>query len=177
MASVIVKMSPFNQLLRRLPTNRLDPVARTAALIEIIARGFTKNLPPNSNEFRILIRAVRFLLHDARVVNRVFVDHDMHRARDTSSDAVPEWSPRERKIKIDEARQRLERKSADYEDIEHGMDVVVRVFRSMHTEFLYALQPESISLVQKYMCAALIPPTVRLLKRKWLPVQATANRK
>ena len=180
MASITVKIRPFNQLLMRLPTTRLDPAARTAALIEIIARDFTANLEPDSTEFRIMNRAVRMMLDEAWTMNRVFLGNRLSTSRDRPPSAVPEWSASERGREIKEARERLESESTCHEDIAHGMNVVVTAFRSMNTEFRYALMPDtnSVPQLQRYRCAALIPSTVRLLKRKWLPVQqSTRTRK
>jgi hypothetical protein len=180
MASIKVKIRPINQLLRRLPTTRLDPAARTTTLIEIIARGFTKNFELDSTEFQILSGAVRMMLNEAWTLNRVFVDHQLDSSRNRPSGIVPEWSASERGREIREARERLENEATCHEDIEHGMNVVVTAFQSMHTEFRYALMPDTNFLppLQRYRCAALIPPTVRLLERKWLPVLAeSANSK
>jgi hypothetical protein len=179
MASSSPKLRPFNQLIKRLPKSRLDPVVRPAALIEIIARGFPENFELDSTEFRVLNRATRLMLHDAWALNRIFVDQHLTSSRYRPLSDVPEWPAWERKKEIDEARKRLESESACYEDIEHAMDVVVTAFQSMHVEFLYALMPDTTPIppLQRYMCAALLKPTVRLLERKWLPVQQSANRK
>ena len=181
MANSTVKISPINQLIKRLPKNRLNPAAQPAALIEIIARGYTKNFELDSTEFRVLKEAVRLMLHNAWALNKLFLnhDHDLTRSPDRPLNALPEWSAYDRSKKIFEARERLQSESACYEDIEHGMNVVVTAFQSMYTEFLYAVMPDTDTIPEDHrnMWAALLGPTVRLLKRKWLPVQESANRR
>jgi len=62
-----VEDGPFTQLIKRLPKSHLDPVARIAALFEVIARGFPRNFESDSLEFQVRRRAVMLLLHDVNV--------------------------------------------------------------------------------------------------------------
>jgi hypothetical protein len=119
------------------------------------------------------------MLHDAWALNRLFVDHHLTSSRYRPLGDVPEWPAFKRRQEIAEARKRLESESACYEDIEHAMDVVVTAFQSMHAEFLYALMPDTTPIppLQRFTCAALLQPTLRLLDRKWMPLRESAHRR
>jgi hypothetical protein len=172
-----------NSFLKRLPRGRVSPVADLQVIGEVIEDYFPihdLDCDLKGREARLTKQAVLRLLHHARVMNKFEFLDDTQLPRNVPAALVYDSRSDSRARKIAEQRQILECDEATGADLVSAMELVDRLFRSMHIQLHFGFLPEDYDLdrdkrdidMERYMAAAILPAVVNLLDSVWVPLPA-----
>lgn len=172
-----------NSLLKMLPTGRVSPVADLEVLGEVIENNFPiqdLDCDLKGREARLTKLAVLRLLRHATVMNKFEFLDDTRLPQNVPAPLVYDSRSDSRARKIVEQRQNLEFEDATGADLVSAMELVDRLFRSMHIQLSFGYLDDDYDLdrdkrdidMERYMAAAMLPAVVKLLDSVWVPLRA-----
>jgi hypothetical protein len=174
MYQVVCTAGP-SEFSKRLPHGKVDPLAQTVAVFDIIGRCYAARklqLKAGRAESEMVRRSAIHLLNRAHCLARLGFWNDLTVSETIPWDLVPEPGIHRMRKRIAEARSLLMYSSPTAQDLLEAMDTVNDAFRTMGLLFTYGYMPSGgLSSNKRYFCAASLHPVVDLLNRVWLPIR------